>query len=123
METISFDEALAAMEAVVAERGEDYVYPKQKRGWSHEDQGLTCLYALDGDPSQPACIVGAVLAHEGKLTKTIANQMSTVSDLVEQGLLTVSEKTERLLKIAQFEQDGGSTWGWAVAKAKKAAGV
>lgn len=56
MKTFTLDDFTAAMEKAVADRGNDYVYPREKPGWLHEKQ---CVYSTqDGEP---ACIIGQAL--------------------------------------------------------------
>ena len=115
---------LAALEAVVAERGADYVYPDELRG----DVGQ-CLYAVDG---KPACIVGAALAHFGVPVNVLAVFETSAATLTyELGELGhVHEDDDQwataALVRAQFVQDGDpperapGTWGEALAAARAA---
>ena len=114
---------LAALEAVVAERGADWVYPDEWR-----DDGV-CRYVVDGCP---ACIVGAALAHLGVPVDVLAVFETSAAMLTyELGELGHVHKDDdqwatAALVRAQFVQDGSppdrppGTWGEALVAARAA---
>jgi hypothetical protein len=113
---------LAALEAVVAERGAGWVYPDEWR-----DDGV-CRYVVDGCP---ACIVGAALAHLGVPVDVLAAHeglgvWALLDDLGRAGAVTVVGPVAAMLYDVQSVQDGDpperapGTWGEALAAARAA---
>lgn len=107
---VTLAEVTTAMEAVVAEAGEDYVYTTEAFG--------PCLYLDDGEPS---CIVAHVVA---------AISPETVPELKSFEYLNPNDFNLstvifdpvacQFLQAAQIVQDQpGKTWGEALASAKK----
>jgi len=110
---------LAALEAVVAERGAGWVYPDEWR-----DDGV-CRYVVDGCP---ACIVGAALAHLGVPVDLLTahegvGAWALLESLGRTGAVTVVGPAVAMLYGVQVVQDGGppdrapGTWGEALAAA------
>lgn len=108
--------ALALLEAAVAERGDDYVYPEElKNGPGH-----TCQYFLDGqsdpeDAGKPGCIVGYLLHGLGFTADDVSSWEGNASSTVLRWLgVTVDPELDQALAEAQDYQDNGGTWGKAV---------
>jgi hypothetical protein len=97
----------------VADRGADYLYPKDSDG--------SCNYVRDGAAS---CLVGQALYHAGlpidRLAEfdegglTPANEFS--KELLRDGY-TLTQRAAKLFQLAQELQDDGVPWGEAVARA------
>jgi hypothetical protein len=117
------DAVTEALHKIVAEKGEDYIYPN---GIS----GRTCFYAQGGAPS---CIVGHVIAalepeafREIAAAERVAGSFGAIEAVngFEYGdeidnysstpHLTSDETLEQALSAAQTAQDGGMTWGEAM---------
>jgi len=118
----------ATLERVVAEYGEDYVYPKA---------GATCSYSEQGEPS---CIVGHVIAAlnpeafekiaeledatgvSGSATSVVLGNWehtdwsSAVDEDEDLNAVTLTEdgRLASALNEAQRQQDAGATWGIAL---------
>jgi hypothetical protein len=112
METLTYDRAVELAREVVAEFGEDYLYPEDhKRGEIERDGISSCVYVHDGKPS---CLVGQILHKHGvSLEDLAANEF--------QGAWSVSERyagadyhAKFFLDVAQGKQDSGMSWGEAV---------
>lgn len=116
---ITYDMAVAALEAAVEEKGADYVYPE-----SEKVDGACQYLNEDGSPS---CIVGNALMRLGvtRLPRHGTGSPSAYSLLVGTGygpepVALADERTARLFGRAQNEQDVGTPWGEAVRLAKEA---
>ena len=97
---IGVPEVLAHLRAVVAEKGDDYMYAE-----------AVCQYAIDG---QPSCIVGHVYARLGLLDEE--TQWSDArAGLLHTGAIAMPARW--VLLAAQMVQDGAhprserGTWG------------
>lgn len=121
IETLTYDRALSLLNAAIAEKGEDYKYPKNPSVFGG------CVY-FDPDTRQPSCIIGHVLAYLGLTAEDMeidsplpdidSRNALAFASLVEEGDIQVdSPRTEALLQVAQEQQDQGSSWGDAVAAA------
>lgn len=106
---------------VVADMGEDYVYPDELREGGVEG---ACYYVVNG---QPACIIGHVLARAGLLDHPVAvgnwNAMRLgVAGLdVDTAPPVTTVDAARVLAAAQSTQDDGDTWGEALRCAQERA--
>lgn len=117
MKTFSDEEVTAAIEAVVAERGEGYIYDNGRN--IHGDAG--CYYA-DADGANPSCIVGFVLKalNPEAFKKVVDHERSHESFDVEDAILyadgefNVSSEVKAALQRAQDRQDSGKSWGAAL---------
>lgn len=119
--TFITDEQLnAAIEEVVAEKGENFIYAK-----------ATCSYAEDG---QPSCIVGHVFAKvDPDLFAAVAAFEATREDsfavfdaphqLDEMFEARFSPEAMRALATAQARQDIRMSWGEALAAYQTVMGV
>lgn len=104
---ITVEQATKALEEIVAEYGEDYIYP----GSSNPKQG--CIYR--DEYGQPSCIVGHVLS---RLEPEAFESISAVENplrLDAIGARRVLDKQilEDALNHLQSAQDAGETWGAA----------
>jgi hypothetical protein len=115
-EFLTFDRALALLREVIAEKGEDYVYP-QFEPEAAGDLGavMECFYVRDDAPS---CIVGRVLHRAGvTLDELRAVEGWTPVDLEHAPQFTrwADDMALELLHEVQNEQDAGRSWGEALA--------
>lgn len=122
-------EVLSLLQRAVDLKGPDYIYPRDySRDYSGE---LICRYAKDG---RPDCIVGHVLAWIGiPLEEMEADDDPTkpngeLSEGTIGGLfwkikalhgITFTRRAQRMLSLAQSDQDGGLPWGKALEGAEK----
>ncbi len=123
---IDFEKAQSLVAECIAERGEDFVYPKQ--------DGLSCMYVhgiteipVDEDAYEytedfskatPGCIVGAVMAKAGisledlgKGSRNESGSFDLINSLECDELVTVSDQASNYLANAQTSQDRGVPWG------------
>lgn len=115
----TIDQVLEALDFVVAERGEGYVYPDEWRdgGTSH---GL-CRYVTP-DGTGPACIVGAVMVRVGVPLNRLTGCEGQSADYVLAKLFRLGGSVQsEILTQAQSVQDTGGTWGRARAEARELA--
>lgn len=122
--TLTVEQALAALDAAVADKGADFRY---RASWA-----VGCRY-FHG--SEPGCIVGHVLHQYGVGRDDLCglwdsavgaevdmNVSYGIRSLRVAGLLDIDDRTESVLTSAQDAQDCGETWGEAVQNAKDVAG-
>lgn len=96
-------EFTAAMEAAVAERGKDWVYP---RTWYYEG---VCSYSLED--GTPACLIGVALSKlDPGLVPDFGERAS--AEIVLEDL--VPEPVAIAAREAQVHQDNGHIWGSAL---------
>ena len=120
--TITRENFTAALEAVVAERGEDFVYPVKWReeppiGMSPEEG--RCKYTVTNEDGERvgACIVGAALEH--LLGHPYEGPNDSAFHLLIDGFNVEDEEFANAVAEAQAKQDGGGTWGQALAVYKR----
>lgn len=125
----TFDESFtAAMEAVVQERGPDWVYPLGEPGWVLADDLMSasggCRYVRT-DADEPGCIIGAALHKMGvplhQLRPWEGQSVAAVIPEIEI-TLNIGHASENLMDAAdwaQTRQDLGATWGEALEKFKE----
>lgn len=105
---LTYDETVKILREVVAEKGEDYVYPGAAK---NDIPGARCKYfENDGTPS---CIVGHVLARYGLTLEELTdvhNAWTTPAKLLDLGLISTTPRVIELLAVAQGKQDFGSPW-------------
>lgn len=105
-------QVMEALAAAVAEKGDDYVYPKKP----HEQ----CQYVHDkGTTAESAgCIAGNVLHRLGIPLSTLAkHEGDGVYSLPVEDVFSASEAALSALGEAQDKQDEGKTWGEALGAA------
>lgn len=139
---ITAQQVIETMREVVAEKGEDYVYPKEEGIWVDRDDNtvrgdevnvetdpfLSCAYLTVDD--QPSCIVGHVL-HRLGVDHKILGDAETVSATVFgtgghhalTGKHRLDEGAARILSAAQQVQDNGAAWGLALREVEAAFAV
>lgn len=118
--TLTLDEAIADVRAVIDEYGADYRY---------ESDSGECMYFELEDPAgkAPSCIVGHVFARHGLKRDDLAvepryethetnrkidlNEGISVTSLVSNHLLAVDDDTHQFLSNLQANQDSGISWG------------
>ena len=101
--------ALELMREVVAEYGENYVYPTV---------GGVCRYVDDG--GSPSCLVGHVLHRFGVPLKDIERHEDSDAATVARILTNATPRAQDVLREAQGHQDRGSLWGVALREAERA---
>jgi hypothetical protein len=125
---ITYEKALSAMRAAVADRGADYVYPEKEKTTAG-----TCQYLTED--GKASCIVGDVLIRVGvpaeslprwipgersSSIEAVPNASSLVGKLEKAAVVVLDEsRTYTLLDTAQDEQDNGQTWGTALKRAEE----
>lgn len=122
MDGITDKTVMTTLREVVAERP-DFVY-KAQTTYSDDDATPMCGYVHTNENGAqiPGCLVGHVLAKLGIPLDTLADFEGRGAHTVVRGLdLNLSQQTERVLWIAQVEQDSGKPWGEALAEAEAAA--
>lgn len=110
MQHFTYEETVSLLEAQVAKRGADYVYPNWRSG---------CSYTRDGEGD---CIVGCALIDAGVPVERFVdggNRIGIYADrLLEQleneGLVSFDADSVRLLFDVQLLQDRGTSWGRAM---------
>lgn len=121
---IDIDDAIKLVNDAIAERGEDYVYPRE--------EGRDCLYVHDeiawdpneeryvptDGPAVPGCLVGLVLNKAGVSLERLQRHEGSDAEAVIEWLeadkvLEAAPKVNQFLYQAQFQQDIGKTWAEA----------
>ncbi len=120
MLTITYQDALAALRAAVAEKGEDYVYEKVGA-----DDGInSCVYKTENN--EPSCIVGNALVRLGVPIRSLPSPRGLQTNA--KALLGYTAYYSRpalrgvratvfaanLFDSVQVLQDEGMPWGEAV---------
>jgi hypothetical protein len=116
-EIITGDQALEALRKAVNFRGDGWIDP------GYEDS-RGCKYVRGG---QPACIIGQALSYLGVSVEELTSMDQGFDNVIDddhiQGLLqdmgyVLDGLALRRFVAAQYTQDGGGTWGKALAKAE-----
>lgn len=124
-------EVVETLEAIVAEKGEDYVYEyvTVEDEYGVEFQVNDCTYT--DQAGAPSCIVGHVLARltpdklervrEAEWPETEQGPVPRcVSDLFHAGYLEdYTSEAIKYLRYAQAMQDGGAPWGDVIEEIKQ----
>lgn len=126
---MNYEEALAHAEAVVVERGADFVY--------NPDGAGTCSYVPQSHPLFPSvdgvaegaevtgCLVGEILKRADLLDDYVAGATDSITTLVTRNKVNVEGgahgKTRLFLSSLQTRQDAGQSWGDALKAAKSTA--
>lgn len=111
MEALTYDRAVELAREVVAEFGEDYVYPQDHKVAESPSSVPSCVYVHDGKPS---CLVGQILYRHGVDLDDLATQEFTGAWIVAGKFAAANLKTCYFLDAMQSLQDKGSTWGEAL---------
>lgn len=110
---ITYQSVVDGLSAIVAERGENFVYPRHT-SW--------CVYVYAG---RPDCGVGCFLDSVGvpleRLVEADLNDRGSgisasalLEQLKEEGIVSVDLEAARILNVFQERQDNGHTWGSAL---------
>jgi len=117
------EEAIGLLEQVVAEFGEDYVYE-----YPDPLHPVRCYYVWNG---QCSCLIGHALHRAGWSIEQLAPLdrgtpgvagPALITSAAELGLISeleLSAEAARTFGVAQGLQDDGSSWGVALADARK----
>lgn len=114
--TFTLEDVLNAAREVVAEKGEDYVYPGASMG--------ACVYSEADDT--PSCLVGHVIYRLDpeaflQVAEIEATEGTTAAGgLEEDGYLPEGfwdEEAQEAMVAAQASQDNGWPWGYALKEA------
>ncbi|MEU7814107.1 hypothetical protein [Pseudonocardia sp. NPDC049154] len=119
------DQAFAeAIRAAVAERGEDYVYPREWRMGNATSADLdrpqargTCRYARPDGVQGGACIIGAALQRVGVHVTDLFELDATAPGAESALAATVTGLSPRMIgaaSTAQSHQDRELSWGLAL---------
>lgn len=125
----TLETVLTVAREVVAEKGEDYVYPRSEKKsrnpvTSRIDE--VCQYAYEGRPS---CLVGHVIyrldpdAFSSVMESEAKYGPAAAAELVLEGILPEDfwdAEAENAMQEAQVAQDKGATWGRALDTAERA---
>jgi len=115
MKHITKEDALRALEEAVAEKGEDYIYQYTD---SDDPRNSICLYVYDGAPS---CIAGDALHRLGiPLSAFEDHEGDTIDKVALRVDWPLHVDAVDVLYEAQCVQDGGRSWGEALAAAREA---
>lgn len=131
---IDYEDAVLLLKQIVADRGEDWVYPnfdecqecsdlrrEEENAWCdwHTNEG--CRYFTE--QGQPACIVGEFFTRtlQPEDYNRFYLEGRTVIDALQFLPMEVDEQTSKLLLVAQQSQDTGHTWGSALTRAIESA--
>ena len=127
---IDYEDAVLLLKEIVADRGEDWVYPNSGVCPECNEDGLGecewhyangCRYFTAS--GQPACIVGEFISRT--LSPHAYNrdllEARNAGDILMDLPYEIDERTEHLLVTAQGEQDTNASWGDALATAIHAA--
>lgn len=120
---ITADSVKQGLEALVAEKGEDFIYTERPVAGMDDDDDTSCRYVWDGKPD---CFIGQFLAKEGVPLERLANAdlfmgglghpaVTLLGQLEREGVVTVTDAAKQMLQAAQNKQDSGKTWGTALA--------
>ena len=118
MITLTLKDARRYAEETIAEKGADYVYPRDRRPHS------SCLYVYN---DKPDCLVGVILHKAGVPIEALRQCQSqkdssaiAILPLLRQAgfILTEPEVTQWLINL-QHAQDSGDTWGEALRYAEQ----
>jgi hypothetical protein len=116
MESLTYDRAVELAREIVAEFGEDYVYPEDHKRHEYGDddnQGgnMLCVYVHEDKPS---CIVGQILHKHGVSVEALKAHEFKGARTVSYATAEADEKARFFLTGAQSHQDKGNTWGEAL---------
>lgn len=131
MKHIGYEDAVLLLKEIVADRGEDWVYPNYNEcrecyglsranaentycGW-HNNDG--CRYFTP--EGQPACLVGEFIHRtlQPEEYERFPLEGITAPEAFKYLPLDVDERTLSLLLVAQQRQDTGHSWGDALSRA------
>lgn len=104
---ITYDQVVGEIREIIADKGEDYIYPKVR--CAGDGEGLICQYFDKGEPS---CIIGHWLTkHDVRSTALEGDNAGAVVPLL---VPEIAGKACTFLDYLQAKQDSGLTWGIAL---------
>lgn len=109
---LSNQDVIDGLEALVDEKGEEFVYVK-----NDDDGGPTCRYVRNGEPD---CMIGQFLAKAGVPLERLVQAdggviaKTLLEDLRAEGVVSITDKGINALQAAQGRQDRGYPWGVAL---------
>lgn len=131
---ITYEDAVLLLKQIVADRGEDWVYPdfsecRECSDLRREGEDAYCSWhTSEGcryftEQGQPACIVGEFFSRtlQPEDLNRFHLEGRTVIDALQFLPMEVDEQTRSLLLTAQQSQDTGHTWGNALTRAIESA--
>jgi hypothetical protein len=115
---IDLDTAKNLIEKAIADKGEDYVYPRAVLA----AEGMKACEYFEPDETTgavvPSCIVGYALAYIGVEAEDLGNENGgTVWDMVTEADLAIDIDAANFWMNVQQLQDRGVPWGQAYAQA------
>ena len=135
MSHIGYEDAVLLLKQIVADRGEDWIYPPfdacpdcSAAVTQHGDYGYYCGWHMEEGcryftyGGAPACIVGEFIHRTVDLSNYdgINIEGRIASEAIDHLSIEVDDRTRRLLAIAQQRQDEGIPWGEALTRAIEA---
>lgn len=111
VEALTYDRAVELAREVVAEFGEDYVYPENQKRPETDGSLPSCVYVHEGCPS---CLVGHILHRHGVSLEDLSQNEFRGAWFVSVKCADADEKARTFLDAAQGSQDKGDTWAVAV---------
>lgn len=111
VEALTYDRAVELAREVVADFGEEYVYPENQKRRESESSLPSCVYVHEGHPS---CLVGHILHRHGVDLDVLGNHEFRGAWFLAGDLAGADAKTRLFLDVVQSSQDGGTTWAQAV---------
>lgn len=134
---ITYEDAVLLLKQIVADRGEDWVYPQfdacqdcsDLAAQADDDEYYYCSWHMsDGcryftEEGQPACIVGEFFSRtlQPEDLNRFHLEGRTVIDALQYLPMEVDDRTRHLLAAAQQRQDEGMPWGESLTRAIDAA--
>lgn len=111
MEALTYDRAVELAREVVADFGEDYVYPESEKRRETDGSLPSCVYVHEGCPS---CLVGHILHRHGVSLEDLSQHEFRGAWTVSTKLADAEFGARFFLDVAQGRQDKGMPWGEAV---------
>jgi len=116
METLTLVRAKEIAAEVVAEFGEDYVYPEEHKAQCINSEEPACMYVHDGKPS---CLVAQILVRFGVPVSLLMFWENRGAYVVSQEVTECEDQVASFLSVLQGRQDGGVSWGEALKVANR----
>lgn len=108
MDVLTYDRAVELAREVVAEFGDDYVYPEDHKELEFNGSTPSCVYVHDDKPS---CVVGQILHRHGvSIDQLMLNEFRNARVVAFQ-LAGADDKARFFLSEIQSHQDKGHPWG------------
>lgn len=117
MDVLTLARAKEIAAEVVAEFGEDYIYPESHKVLFPNQEQATCVYVHDGKPS---CLVGQILHRHGVSLEELALRENIGGFSVTEATTDTEGHVSSFLSNMQWRQDEGWTWGAALDSANAA---